>query len=361
MRRLILLPLALLGLASLGLASAGAFPMIHGADASAVGMIVKLSPTSISVGRHEHHRLTCTLVPSSPATALFAAGDRVKIACAAGSLVAIADVPKSRKSDHDGAPGAATTSQPTLTYAIGPITARSDTSLSVQTMTCTVGPGSPSTGGFIVGTVVRMACEDGILVALKRSDDGPRTATTTTTTAATTTTQPLISAITGTVVTLGTSITVNGGDDGRASLTCTITGDSPSTSGFPVGTHVRMYCKNAVLLSLSRVDAPTTTTASTTTTTTAPPVYSGISGTIAALGSTAITVNRTSGDGPLSLACTIGPGSPSTSGFAPGSSVRMYCKDGALVILQHPDAPPAGTTTTTTTTTTTGSGDTGRT
>jgi hypothetical protein len=39
----------------------------------------------------------------------------------------------------------------------------------------------------------------------------------------------------------------------------------------------------------------------------------------------------------------------------------MYCKDGALVILQHADAPPAGTTTTTTTTTTTGSGDTGRT
>ena len=305
-------------------------------------MIVKLTPTSISVGRHEHHRLTCNLVPASPATTLFAAGDRVKIACAAGSLVAIADVPKHEERSQCGS-GRGTASQPALTYAIGPITARSDTSLSVQTMTCTVGPGSPSTSGFIVGTVVRMACKDGVLFALKRSDDGPRATTTSTaTTTATTTTQPVTTAITGTVGTLGsTSITVNGGDDGHASLTCAITGDSPSTSGFPVGARVRMYCKNGVLFFLSRVDGPTTTTAAgtttttTTTTTAVRPVYAGISGTIATLSGTSIAVNRTSGDGPLSLACTIGPGSPSTSGFAVGSSVRMYCKDGVAV---HPPA-----------------------
>src|SRR3954453_1399411 len=196
MRRLILLPLALLGLATLGLASAGAFPTVHQADASAVGVIVKLTPTSISVGRHEHHRRTCNLGASSPSTALFAVGDRVKIACAADSLVAIADIRNARKSDHDAAPGTTTPAEPVLTYAVGPITARSDASLSVQTMTCTVGPGSPSTAGFIVGTLVRLYCKDGVPVALKRSADAPPATTTVTTTS---TTQPVYTAITGTV------------------------------------------------------------------------------------------------------------------------------------------------------------------
>ena len=71
------------------------------------------------------------------------------------------------------------------------------------------------------------------------------------------------------------------------------------------------------------------------------------------LGST-ITVHNSEHD----LTCTIGSGSPSTSGFTVGNAVRMYCLNGALYSLTHTDAPPTTTeTTTTTATTTTASGD----
>src|SRR5215467_11839975 len=97
MRRFLLLPLVLLGLATLGLASAAAFTTVHQANASARGLIVKITATSISVRRNRHHRLTCSVGTSSPSLQLFAFGDRVKIACAEGVLVAIADLPRHTK------------------------------------------------------------------------------------------------------------------------------------------------------------------------------------------------------------------------------------------------------------------------
>src|SRR3954453_12271965 len=112
MRRLGSFPLALLGLATLflftlGLASAGAFTTVHQADAHAVGVIAKLSPTSITVARNKNHHLTCNVTSSSPAVAAFALGDRVKIACAADALVAVADLPKpTRRGPNDDAPKA---------------------------------------------------------------------------------------------------------------------------------------------------------------------------------------------------------------------------------------------------------------
>jgi hypothetical protein len=160
MRRLFLIPCALLGLASLGLASAGAFVSTHQANASATGTISRLSSSSITVGRHgKGHRLTCALTALSPGTGPFAVGDRVKIACASQVLVAIADVPdKTKKVSNESV---------ATTGAIGPITALSAGSISVQTMTCTIGPGSPGTSGFAVGDSVRMYCANGVLVQFK--------------------------------------------------------------------------------------------------------------------------------------------------------------------------------------------------
>src|SRR5579862_7526020 len=93
MRRFLLLPLALLGLGTLGLASAEALTAVHQANASLAGVIARLSPTSITVGQGEHHRLRCRITTLSPALGSFGVGDRVRIACADGLLVAIADVP----------------------------------------------------------------------------------------------------------------------------------------------------------------------------------------------------------------------------------------------------------------------------
>src|SRR6059058_5466585 len=93
MRRLILLPIALLGLGTLGLASAGALSTVYQADASLTGVITNLSPTSITIGKKEHHHLTCSVTSLSPALGSFAAGDRVRAACAGGVLVAISDIP----------------------------------------------------------------------------------------------------------------------------------------------------------------------------------------------------------------------------------------------------------------------------
>ena len=81
-------------------------------------------------------------------------------------------------------------------------------------------------------------------------------------------------------------------------------GDSPSTSGFPVGTRVRMYCKNGVLFSLSRVDGPPTTSTATDHDHhhDAPTRHRSTRASAARSRRSAARrspVNRTSGDGPL--------------------------------------------------------------
>jgi hypothetical protein len=359
MRRFLLLPLVLLGLATLGLASADAFTTIHQADASGRGVIVKITPTSVSIRRNRRHGLTCSLGSASPSLQLFAFGDRVKIACASGVLVAIADLPSHTKhgpnSEPQSSPTTTASDDGNLTYAVGPITARSDNAISVQTMTCSVGSGSPSTSGFTVGTLVRMYCKNGQLIGLKRTDDGAPSTTTTTTT--TTTTPPAYAGVTGTIVTLnGSTIGVNRtSGDGPLSLTCSLGSGSPSTSGFAAGNPVRMYCKDGVLFAINHLDGtpPTTSTTTTTTTTTAatpPQNISGISGSITTLTGTSIAVTG-GDDGKTVLSCPIGNTSPSTSGFSMGDSVRMYCVNGVLYQLKHNDPPPATTTTSTTTTT----------
>jgi len=159
MRRLFVIPCALLGLASLGLATAGALVSSHQATASATGAISRLTSSSITVGRHGKGRhLTCAVTALSPRLGPFAVGDLVKIACASQVLVAIADVPDKTKKVSNASVA--------TTDANGPITALDAGSISVQTMTCTIGPGSPSIAGFSVGNAVKTYCRNGALYAL---------------------------------------------------------------------------------------------------------------------------------------------------------------------------------------------------
>ena len=398
MRRLLLIPVALLGIAS-----AVALASTHQANLTASGKISSLTLTAITVGHGEHHR-ACAITADSPATTAFSIGDRVKIACSNHVLVAIADAPATTNRSaneqpattgisgtvtaatptaitvHDGdrdvtctvsgaspsvtavnvgdhvrigcangvlvsldtTPTSTTTTSANVTSANGPITALGLTSITVQTMPCTIGPNSPSTAGFKVGDSVRMYCLNGALYVLKHNDDGPPPTTTDMTT-----TPQTYAAITGTITTLGSSITVQ--SDG-APLTCTLGTGTPSTAGFAVGNPVRMYCLNGALYQLRHNEPSTTTTTTTTTatTTTTPQTYAAISGTITTLGSS-ITVQ---GDG-APLTCTLGTGTPSTAGFAVGNPVRMYCLNGALYVLRHNDPPTTTTTTTTTNATTT--------
>jgi hypothetical protein len=356
MRRLLLVPLALIGLATLGLASANALVTTKQESAGATGAISKLTSKLIQVGRLHGHTLTCRIRPVSPGVGPFAVGDRVRIVCLDHVLVAIAD---QRSSSPASNRDSETTSEPTVTSANGPITGLVPGSISVQTMTCTTGPSSPSTAGFALGDSVRMYCVNGVLYQLKHSDTPPLPAPTTTTT--TTTTENHITGISGTITSLGGSITVTSSgdtDDGPQTLTCTIGVPSPSTSGFGNGSLVRMYCQNGVLYQLKHAEtpppAPTTTT---TTTTTTSVQYTAMTGTITTL---AGTISVQGGDGGHeSLTCTVGASSPSTSGFSVGNLVRMYCANGVLYALSHYTPPAPTTTTTTTTTTSTTSGQSG--
>ncbi len=262
------------------------------------GKVSAIGPKFITV--HDGDRtMTCTVGADSPSITPYAVGDHVKIGCVNGVLVTVG----SPTSGPGVTTSAATTAN--VTNANGPITLLGTSSISVQTMTCTFGPSSPSLAGFHLGDSVRMYCLNGVLYELKHNDTPPPPpGPTTTTTTTTTTTQGTYTGISGTISALTDgSIAVHGsGDsDGPASLTCPIGLTSPSTAGFAVGNSVRMYCLNGVLYQLKHNDAPpptTSTTTTTATTTTTRQNYTGVAGTITALSDGSITATSSGGDGP---------------------------------------------------------------
>ena len=376
----------LIPIALLGFATAAALASTHRANVTVSGKIARLSSTSIVVGKRGHRR-GCTITASSPATTAFAVGDRVKIACARRVLVAIADIPPLTRNSgneqpvtagisgtvtgisptsitvHDGdrnltckvnsaspsiaglsvgshvkigcanetlvsvgSPGTApvtTTTAANVTDANGPITALGASAITVQTMTCSIGPSSPATGEFKVGDAVRMYCLNGALYALKHTDAAapPPTSTSSTTTS----TPVTYTSATGTLTTLiAASITVTG--DGGP-LTCPIGTTTQNLAEFHTGDKVRLYCQNGLFYKLIRTDTTTTTTTSTSTTTTTPVSSSG-TGSI-----TTLSVDRITVTGDAVLSCSIGATSPSVTAFHLGDKVKMYCQGGALYAL----------------------------
>ncbi len=121
--------------------------------ASFHGKITALSATSISVGS-AHHHLTCSITSSSPDTKQFEGGDRVKIACANHVLVAIADTPTHRDASNEGATAAGLCGhdhRARLDLAQRPRPGD-------RTLTCSIGPDSPSTSSFSPGDHARISC-----------------------------------------------------------------------------------------------------------------------------------------------------------------------------------------------------------
>jgi hypothetical protein len=202
--------------------------------ADAAGEITALGPGAITVrGEHE---LGCRITDGSPNVAEFKVGDRVKIICANGVLTTIARVTPTP-------PPAGEKEQPTTTSLVGAITALNTTSIGVhgeRDLTCTVGSTSPKLGDYKIGDRVKIACANGVLAAIGRTEDGAPAPTTT----------PEATTATGTIALLGElSITIRG----ERETSCTIGAGSPKLGEFGLGDHVKISCANAVLTAIARV------------------------------------------------------------------------------------------------------------
>src|SRR4051812_26809603 len=228
MKRLLILVAAML--------AAAAFltlPALAANGKSLRGEVASKTDTAISIAGRGGITTTCNLGRHSPSTATVSVGDRVRAVCVNrhhGGLV----LTKLRKDSK--APSASKDTRP-VTFG-GAITELTDTSISLhdgdRDLTCTLGPDSPKTDGFQVGQHAKVACADGVLVAIAAPELGRY--------------------YVGTVATLtDTSLTLTT-EHGPA--TCTITALSPSTASWKFGDKVGMGCRASTmeLVLLRKVD-----------------------------------------------------------------------------------------------------------
>ncbi len=247
----------------------------------ATGTISALSASSLTV-HNEEHDLTCTLADSSPKLGDYRVGDKVKMYCTSGVLVAIAklDAPNGD----------------TVQTGLGTLTALSDASITVHTdsryLTCTRNAASPKLGDYHVGDKVKIACTNGFLTAIAKVDALP----------------PVTTYGTGNVSALSTtSITVH---NAERDLTCKLTDVSPKLGDYHVGDRVKIACTNGVLVGIAKVDT-----------------YQGGLGRISALSTSSLTVHTDGGD----VTCTLGDGSPTLGDYHVGDNVKVYCRNGVLI------------------------------
>jgi hypothetical protein len=207
------------------------------------GAITSLDDGSITL--HDGDRdLTCTLGPNSPATGDYTVGQHAKVACAGGTLVAIAPV----------------TTADLGRYFTGTVAEIGASSLTLSTehgpVTCTFGDGTPSVASLHVGDHVGIGCKAATmqLVLIRQLDGEGGTTTTpteTTTTPAPPTPTPVLTGARGTLSALADgSLTVH--TDG-GEVTCTLGSSSPSLAGFAVGDLVKMACWDGVLHEIAKV------------------------------------------------------------------------------------------------------------
>ena len=199
------------------------------------GAITALSGDSITL-QDGDRTLTCAIGTSSPATGDYKVGQHVRVTCVGGTLTAIAAPEVGR-------------------YFAGVVSSLDSASITVQTehgpATCSLGPGSPSTGDFHVGDHVGMGCKASTmqLVLLRKLDGGgdatpPASPTTEPTTHTTVGARGTLSALTDGSV----SVTTDGG-----TVTCKLGDGSPKLGDYHVGDHVAMTCVDGVVTQFARV------------------------------------------------------------------------------------------------------------
>ena len=282
-------------------------PALAGNGKPLRGTVASMTDKAISIAGRGGITTTCNLGRHSPSLVNVSVGDRVLAVCAKrrhGGLVLtkLRKDSKNLPASHDTRP---------VTFG-GAITALTDTSISLhdgdRDLTCTLGPDSPKTDGFKVGQHAKVACADGVLVAIAAPELGRY--------------------YVGTVATLTDGSITLTTEHGPA--TCTITPLSPSTASLKVGDEVGMGCRASTmeLVLLKRLDgdapappAPTPTTHT----------ELHAKGSIAELGTHGLAVVTDGGR----VACVAGEHSPSLDGYAVGDSVAISCVDGVLTAIER--------------------------
>jgi hypothetical protein len=277
------------------------------------GVVVSVSSSSVAVKDAKSIVTTCARVRRSPSLDGYAAGDRVQVACVRfrGKLV-LAKIRhlavKSRPTSNDAEP----------TRFGGVVTALTDGSVTLhdgdRDLTCTIGASSPSTAGVKVGQHVKVACSNGVLVAIApvTSGDAGR-------------------AYEGTVTAVSaTSITVH---TAKGDGTCTVGDGSPSVTDVKVGDRVLAGCKAGTnqLVLLRKLGAAQG----------AEPKGQTGAGTISALSASSVTFHNDERD----VTCSLGEASPPLGDYKVGDKVKFGCVDGALKVILRvapAPAPPSG-------------------
>ena len=272
------------------------------------GTVASRTDKAISIAGRGGITTTCNLGRHSPSTTDVSVGDRVLAVCAKrrhGGLV----LTKLRK-DRKTAPASQDTRPVTFGGAITDLT---DSSISLhdgdRDLTCTLGPDSPKTDGFKVGQHAKVACADGVLVAIAAPEVGRYFVGT-------------VATLTDDALTLTTE---------HGPVTCTITALSPKTDSLKVGDKVGMGCRAStmelVLLRPLGGDAPAPP---------APTTHTEVhaKGSIAEIGDHGLAVVTDGGR----VACTRGDNSPSLDGYAVGDNVAISCVDGVLTAIEKVDA-----------------------
>jgi hypothetical protein len=284
-------------------------PALAGDGKSLRGTVASKTDKAISIAGRGGITTTCNLGRRSPSTAKVSVGDRVLAVCIKrrhGGLVL------TRLHEDRKAPVASKETRP-VTFG-GAITELTDSSISLhdgdRDLTCSLGPDSPTTDGFKVGQHARVACADGVLVAIAAPELGRYYVGT-------------VATLTDGALTLTTE---------HGPVTCTITPLSPSTASLKVGDKVGMGCRASTmeLVLLRRVDGdtpPTTTPAPTT------HIEVHAKGAIRELGDRGLALTTDGGN----VACSRGDNSPSLDGYAVGDTVAISCVDGVLTAIEKVD------------------------
>jgi hypothetical protein len=286
-----------------------AIPASAAEGRSLKGVLVSLSSSAVAVKDAKNVVTTCAVVAKSPSLDGYATGDRVQAVCvrASGKLV-LAKI--RRLATQSGSPS--NDAEPTK-FA-GAVTALSDSSISLhdgdRDLTCSTGASSPSTAGVKVGQHVKVACSNGVLVAIApvTSGDAGR-------------------AYEGTVTAVSaTSITVH---NEKGDGTCTVGDGSPSVADVKVGDRVLAGCKTGTnqLVLLKKLSAGGD----------APKGQTG-AGTISAVSTTSVTFHNSERD----VTCTLGDSSPHLGDYHVGDSVKFGCLNGALTAIAKADGGTAG-------------------
>jgi hypothetical protein len=232
------------------LPAASASPTDETRPVTFAGAITALSDTSISL--HDGNRdLTCAIDDTSPSTDGFAVGQHAAVACAKGVLAKIATITRPAPSPPPTTTTPTTPPPHKTLGAQGVLTALSSSSVTVHTdggdVTCTVGANSPALGDFQVGDRVKMACVDGIVVALAKADAAPNTAP-----PPPPPPPPPATTAGGTITALSSSaLTIHNTEHGD--VTCSVGPSSPSLGDYHVGDRVGIACVDDTLVKIVRL------------------------------------------------------------------------------------------------------------